>query len=330
VIGVNGTPGACESLEIESGCAGSLYEGEVVPLDLYVMFDQSGSMATVIDEDTGETRIDAVTSAMQEFLLDWQSAGITVGLGHFGHFPLGETSCNENDYAQPVVDMGLLPGHAQTVIDALSDMEPTGETPTAAGIRGACQVTSAWKDDHPGNVVVNLIVTDGEPKAPITSKEGVCVPTLDDAVAAAAECAEVGVPSYVLGVGPSLDNLNRIAEAGETSKAHLVAQDSSQGVLDALNAIRGDAQIPCEIDVPTDGSTLNFAETDVVYMDGECVVRRITRVESAAGCDDSDGGWYLEEGTQPRIVLCDRTCGDVRQPGAEFFYSVGCGIKDIH
>src|SRR5690606_8571815 len=120
----------------------------------------------------------------------------------------------------------------------------------------------------------NLLVTDGEPKAPITSKEGTCDPTLEDAVAAAAECAEAGVPTYVLGVGPSLDNLNQIAEAGDTGFAHLVAQDSSQGVLDALNAIRGDAQLPCEIDIvpPTNGSSLRYDETDVVFMDSQCVV----------------------------------------------------------
>src|SRR5688572_13043241 len=31
VIGVNGEPGACESLAIETSCAGELYEGEVIP-----------------------------------------------------------------------------------------------------------------------------------------------------------------------------------------------------------------------------------------------------------------------------------------------------------
>lgn len=333
VIGNNGEPGSCESLQIESGCAGQLYEGEVVPLDLYVMFDQSGSMATVIDESTGEMRIDAVTSAMESFLLDWRSAGIGVGLGHFGHFPLGETSCNENDYADPLVAIERLPDSASLLLQTLYGLEPTGETPTAAGIRGACSVTSAWKEEHPGTVVANLLVTDGEPKAPISSEDGLCDPTLEDAVLAATECTESGVPTYVLGVGPSLDNLDQIAEAGDTDKAHLVAHDSSEGVLAALNAIRGDAQVPCEIDVPEpDGDlSLNYDEADVVFMDSECVVRRIARVADASDCDNRAGGWYFSgPADQRRITLCDRSCADVRQPDAEFFYSVGCGIETIY
>ncbi len=330
ILGVNGEPGECRSLQIEEGCAGELYEGEVIPLDLYVMFDQSGSMATVIDEATGEMRIDAVSDAMQEFLLDWRSSGIGVGFGHFGHMPLGATSCNEDDYAAPLVSIARLPDNAQPIVDTLKALEPTGETPTGAGIRGACQVTTEWKDDHPGTVVANLIVTDGEPKAPITSEDGSCEPTLKDAVAAAAECADAGVPSYVLGVGPSLENLDSIAQAGGTEGAYLVAEDSSQGVLEALNAIRGAAQLPCEFaaDEPAGDRSLNYDETDVVVMDDQCVVRRIGHVASADECDGGSGGWYFDDSTgDRRIVLCERSCADVRQPGTEFFYSVGCGIE---
>lgn len=330
VLGVNGEPGECRSLQIEDGCAGALYEGEVIPLDLYVMFDQSGSMATVIDEDTGEMRIDAVSGAMEAFLLDWRSSGIGVGLGHFGHMPLGETSCNQDDYAEALVSIARLPDNAEPVVDTLNALEPTGETPTGAGIRGACQVTSAWKADHPGTVVVNLIVTDGEPKAPISSEDGSCDPTLEDAVAAAAECAEAGVPSYVLGVGPSLENLDSIAQAGGTEGAYLVAEDSSEGVLEALNAIRGAAQLPCQfaVDEPAGDRALNYDETDVVFMDDQCVVRRIAHVASADECDDGSGGWYFNDSAgERRIVLCDRSCADVRQPDTEFFYSVGCGIE---
>jgi hypothetical protein len=134
----------------------------------------------------------------------------------------------------------------------------------------------------------------------------------------------------VLGVGPSLDNLNRIAEAGETGKAHLVAQDSSQGVLDALNAIRGEAQLPCEINIAPagNGATLNYDATDVVFMDDQCVVTRILQVDGAEGCSDEEGGWYFTElGEERTLTLCDRSCADVKQPEAQFFYSVGCGIE---
>lgn len=63
-------------------------------------------------------------------------------------------------------------------------------------------------------------------------------------------------------------------------------------------------------------------------MDEECVVRRIAHVADADGCSDKTGGWYFGDETGERhIVLCDRSCADVRQPDAELFYSVGCGIE---
>jgi hypothetical protein len=128
-------------------------------------------------------------------------------------------------------------------------------------------------------------------------------------------------------VGPSLDNLDSIAEAGETDDAHLVTQDSSDGVLEALNAIRGDAQVPCEISLSNQNDNLNFADTDVVFMDDECVVTRIAQVRSVSDCEGNSGGWFFSSEDDDRsIVLCERSCRDVRQPGAQFFYSVGCGI----
>src|SRR5690606_13017248 len=44
--------GMCQELGVQDGCAGEVYEGEGLPLDLYLMFDQSGSMLTKVDSAT--------------------------------------------------------------------------------------------------------------------------------------------------------------------------------------------------------------------------------------------------------------------------------------
>src|SRR3982751_4776984 len=62
----NGTPGKCSAPSDESGCVGELYVGETIPLDIYVMFDQSGSMLNM--EEGGVTRMDAVRTAVGRFL----------------------------------------------------------------------------------------------------------------------------------------------------------------------------------------------------------------------------------------------------------------------
>ena len=141
-----GTTG-CTIEDDGSGCVGESHEGENIPLDIYIMFDQSGSMCSCIDPEGGQacpdpkcaaTRLDAVREAAAAFLADPASAGIGVGIGYFGKQPIGEASCNIDDYRSAAVDIGALPDHAGAIMESLSKIEPTGETPTDAAIRGAC------------------------------------------------------------------------------------------------------------------------------------------------------------------------------------------------
>jgi uncharacterized protein with von Willebrand factor type A (vWA) domain len=124
-------------------------------------------------------------------------------------------------------------------------------------IRGACSYAQSWKTTHPDRKVVVLLVTDGEPEAPLTCGDagaGPCCPTLVDAVTATTEClhAMPGLQTFVLGVGPYLDNLRQIAAAGGTKDAFLVSGgDVAAKVLDALNAIRAAAQSRASSPFPT-------------------------------------------------------------------------------
>ncbi|WP_437644047.1 hypothetical protein [Sorangium sp. So ce362] len=65
----------------DASCAGESSTAEIVPLDLYIMLDASGSM----DERLagGVTKWDAVTEALEAFFTDSQSEGIGVGLQYF-------------------------------------------------------------------------------------------------------------------------------------------------------------------------------------------------------------------------------------------------------
>jgi hypothetical protein len=133
----------------------------------------------------------------------------------------------------------------------------------------------------------------------------------------------------VLGVGPSLDNLNQIAAAGGTEHAYLVADDSSSGVLEALNQVRATAQIPCEMLIDNSASDLHYDQTSVVTLDSNCMLSRLVKVESAENC--ADGGFYFDDATNPTsILLCESTCGEVKQPGTKLLYSIGCGIEEIY
>jgi len=331
MVGVGDDSGSgCGSLEVSDGCTGEVFEGEGIPLDIQIIFDQSGSMATVIDEATGETRMDAVVRAVESFVTDSQSIGLGVGVSFFGYQPIGATSCDPDDYDSAAVSIELLPDNAADLLTALRGAPPTGETPTSAAIEGGCRISSAHRAEHPGRAVVNLLVTDGEPKAPVTSKSTDCNPTLAQAVAAAKACLDEGdgIATYVLGVGPSLDNLNQIAAAGGTEHAYLVADDTSSGVLEALNQVRATAQIPCELPMDTNAGDLHYEQTTVVTQSQDCTLSHLVKVASAEGC--ADGGFYFDDSENPTsILLCESTCGQVKQPGTKLLYSIGCGIEVV-
>ncbi len=319
------------------GCVGERYEGETIPLDIYIMFDQSCSMSCPVEQGGPgqccmggpDPRIDPVREAIDDFLTDPDSAGIGVGIGYFGYMSVGNTSCDPNDYATPDVEIGRLPEQAEAISASLDSIEPTGETPTGSAIRGACSYLHDWYEQNPGHALVQLLVTDGVPEVPVTDG---CNASVGDAANAAEECLG-GTPeikTYVLGVGQALDNLNEIAEAGGTDQAYLVdGGDVANAVLEALNAIRADAAIPCELQIPEppEGETLDLNQVNIGVCSaaGENVPTYF--VETPEGCS-GDGGWYYDtSGAEPKVVLCESSCSTVTIPGAKLVYSIGCATQ---
>jgi len=353
VTGAGGSSGsppamnACEAFSDSTGCTGTQYAGENLPLDIYIMFDQSGSMSCPADrtgaglnctgDNVSNPRIDDVRSAVIRFLNDPASQGIGVGIGYFGHMQAGNTSCDPSAYSAPGVTIAPLPGNAQALIDSLNSKDPTGETPTGPAIRGACTYAYQWQNANPSHITVVLLVTDGFPEAPVTSQNGGCTPTIEDAVQAASTCATLNPPLnvFVVGVGRQLTNLNDIALAGGTQQAYLVGgTDVSGQVLQALNSIRATAQIPCTMRVPAppSGQTIRFDQVNVSYCDGSRQSTTFLNVQTSTGCDAQAGGWYYDDPSAPtQIHLCEASCNTVSAPGGSLLTTVGCATQiSIH
>jgi hypothetical protein len=320
-------------------CVGTKYEPEYTPLDIYVMLDQTGSMCSCVDPpkvgnpcpdpSCNATRLDAIRQAMSQFMGDPNSAGIGVGIGYFGQFPIGSANCEDSAYAAPAVTVQLLPNSAPGLMTSLNSVAPTGETPTGAAIRGACSYAKTWKQAHTTHKVVMLLVTDGLPEAPMSCPSAGCCPTLDDAASAAQGClnGNPGIQTYVLGVGPYLDNLNLIAAAGGTNSAYLVGSgDVASQVLQALNAIRGAAFIPCSLKIPPapPGQQISYDQVNIAYADATCHGTIYPYVKSADACG-SDVGWYYDNDAAPSSVqLCPTSCNQVSTAGARLMFTLGC------
>ncbi len=79
---------------LSAECGGDDFDAELLPLDLYVMLDSSGSM---LDEANDTTKWQAIQSALERFLGDPASAGIGIGLQFFPlESPDAPETCQSN------------------------------------------------------------------------------------------------------------------------------------------------------------------------------------------------------------------------------------------
>lgn len=79
-------------------CAGTTVEGELIPLDMYIMLDKSGSMTDKTGfNGSGPSKWDAVTAALKSFFDDPGSSGLGVGLQFFpSNIPGVPDTCSSN------------------------------------------------------------------------------------------------------------------------------------------------------------------------------------------------------------------------------------------
>lgn len=347
--GTSGTPisnpvDGCASQPDDTGCVGRQFEGENITLDIFVMFDLSCSMSCNVDESgcchantsppDPDWRIQPVREAMRTFLQDPLSSGIGVGLGFFGDHDVNNPDdpavCNIEAHSDATVEIAPLPDNAPALIAALDAGVPQGGTPTHFAIGGACVHADGWHQSHPDHKVVILLVTDGIP-------EHSCNANIQLATAAAEDCYDGGngYQTYVLGVvannNNSLQQLNGIADAGGTDQAYLTdSNDIAGSVLEALNAIRADAVIPCTLTLPepTDGTVLDTNYVNVGICDSGGNNVPTFYVPSAQDCSGAGSWYYTDTATGQAIQLCDATCETVSNAGSQLFFSVGCATQE--
>jgi len=318
-------------------CATSIVKADKIPLDLFVMLDQSSSMSDSVNG--GGTKWTTVTSALGTFVQQPGLDGVSIGMQYFGVPSGGGTcsaltctvdadcgatacgpctfgiclgfvasasdSCTAADYAMAAVEIAPLPGVASTIVSSMAAHSPTTSTPTSAALQGAIDHSKAWAQAHPSDAVVAVLATDGDPSE--------CDTTLADinAIAAAGLAGVPKIMTFVIGVGPSLSSLNGIAAAGGTNQAFLVdtGGNVNQQFLDAMNAIRH-AALGCNylIPTPTDG-TPDFTEVNVIYQPQGGNAQTFPNVSSQASCPANGNGWYYDNPANPtQIILCPSSC----------------------
>jgi hypothetical protein len=323
------------SIDDAGSCAAESKKAEQLPLDMYIMLDQSGSMTDAVAG--GGDKWGAVTGAFKTFVNQPGTAGIGIGIqyfpldasgggcsptcatdadcGAFGPCFIGicfgcaggaSDSCVSGDYAKPDVEIAALPAAAGGFIASINKHKPTNSTPTSAALQGAIDHAKVWGAAHPEHVVIDVLATDGDPTECDTDLNNI------NAIAAAGVSGMPKVLTFVIGVGSSLTALNGVAAAGGTGQAFIVDtnQNVNQQFLDALNKIRG-AALSCNylIPVPTKGNP-DFNSVNVQYTPGDGgPVVVLPKVANKAACPANGDAWYYDDNAAPKeIRLCDSTC----------------------
>lgn len=290
------------TITADSACAATVVEAEVLPLDLYIMADRSGSMTT-------DNRWGNQSSALNAFFNDPQSAGLFIALRFF---PLDDYcspqdgSCSGDAYANPLVPWGELPAHASTLSQAIYATTANGcFTPTQEAINGVLKGAYARQVAEPQHVVAAVIVSDGEPCC------GECEesPSALGAIASHYANGTPPIKTFAIYVADDAsDVMTAIAHDGGTGVAY-DATGGQQAFITALNDIRG-SLLACEYKMPVaEAGIVNPELIQVEFTPGGATEgEEINRVDDAGQCAGGDG-WYYDDNTSPtKIIMCPTTC----------------------
>jgi hypothetical protein len=241
------------------------------PIDMYIMFDRSGSMGT--DCDVGQATASKwcrSVNALSGYFKSPAAANQAAALQFFpldSHAePLCKTGSSYNVAAQPtgVPAYLALPTNAfDAVLNSTAPGAPVLGTPTEAAIRGLTRFSAA--NTRAGRVTIGVLVTDGNPNG--------CNDALTDlSNLLAAHYAATKVRTYVIGMeGASFDALESIAQGGGAP----LHPDAVGAVADAC----GNGAGPCR--------HWNVANGDPAVFTAALAAIQ----ESADGC--KDGGGYV-------------------------------------
>jgi hypothetical protein len=338
----NGTgEGGDGTFDPDAACATSSADGEPIPVDLYFMVDITGSMDCPVPDVAGQaacevqpkppfsktTRWTVESAALSAFVSDPTNAGLGMGI-NFCPSTNQNTICNAATYVKPAAEIAALPGAAAALNMVIGAQTPGGNTPTEPSLNGALQHAAAWAKMNPTHRVAVVYSTDGYPEG-CDATNTIAAAAAD---AAAAFKATPSIPTYVLGVGPNLADLNSIAMSGGTTKAFLIdtSQDAATQLSAALASIRTTAVVGCTYTIPPPpaGQTLDPSKVNVTYTNPKGVVTNVLQDAPTTSCTDPNAmGWeYSTDGTQ--INLCGGLCTSIKaDPGGSLKVLFGCATQ---
>jgi hypothetical protein len=332
-----GNPNGGNGSTSNPDCASISADGQPTQVDLYFMVDITGSMNCPVPDNgvrcdmpngppaSGESRWTVVSAALKSFVAD--AGNQTLGVG-MRFFPSRSNACMASSYARPDVEIGPLSMTSPALTAAIDMQVPDGSTPTVPSLTAAIEHATTWARANPTHRVAVVYATDGQPNGCGSSN------SVPNAAAAALRGAlgTPSIPTYVLGVGPDLANLNSIAENGGTKAAFLVdtSQNAATQLSAALASIRSTTALDCTYTIPPPPAGKVFVENEVniEYTNGAGTVTKVGPTEKDADCSTAPGWQYSSDRKQ--VNLCGQTCTDVKaDKGGKIQVLFGCPTDPV-
>lgn len=318
-----GGAGGSTTPQGDKTCSATSAMAKPLPVDIFVLLDRSNSMREPIADPLVSMTIppskwDSMLEALSKFVSSPSAEGIQLGLGMFP--ASGIQQCDQAIYAMPAVPIAALPGVATPFMDAVKMAMPLGRTPTLPALQGAVQYARQREMTMQRRVAIAL-ATDGEPNQ--------CNSTVNAVSNVAQMAAAQGIYTFVIGVGPSLQNLNAIAMAGGTKMAYLVEMATADQLAAAFKAVQMQAsRLACSFMIPPPpaGMSLDPNKVNVRFTATNATNSfDIGQVPSRDACGPQ-GGWYFDNPSNPtRVNLCDASCQKVNGSGeGEIQLLFGC------
>lgn len=294
----------------DAACAAEAVQAELIPLDILILLDRSGSMYG--------TKWDGSVNALTSFVNAPTSAGISTGIVYYplDSVPYDE-QCDYTLYDLPVVDMGELPANAAAMAASLQGEDPNGgTTPTYGALKGTLFWATAYQDANPNRKVIVVLATDGDPNScpssPVDQNSAAQIGNL-----AASALNYNGVQTYVVAIqGSNVAALNQIAAAGGTGMAFDVTGNIN-AFSDKMEEIRKQA-LACEFNIPEPpmGNQVDPEKVAVKYTPGGSDMgMEIPKTTNFGTCGSSDGWYYDNDASPTKIFLCPGTCDAIQQDG---------------
>ena len=295
-------------------CVSTSEKAEPTPLDIIFVIDWSQSMQGASWQGS--------TSALETFLTEPASAGISAGMVYFPTIkPFFENTCDTQLYKVLDVPIAPLPGNAFSLVNSFPADAVGAPSPLYAGLVGALQAATAQQDANPTHKVIVVMASDGG--------YNTCGYGIDAISGWARNALEYnGVRTYTIAVQAaqiSFDNLEQIAIEGGTDVVYDASDISEFST--KIAEIRA-AALGCDFTIPAPPSGQDLVPDEVNFTyapGGSDTPITLPRADNLADCGDQPG-WYYDNNLAPtKIIVCPASCTTIQNDTeAEVAVAFGC------